>query len=63
MRNMEVEHQKAKKKAQALDGIALLAEAAKDLWTLLVKTVICYVFWEILYFVIIILTLSHRWVG
>ena len=31
MRKMEAEQQKAKKKAQALDGIALLAEAAKDL--------------------------------
>ena len=28
---MEAEQQKARKKAQALDGIALLAEAAKDL--------------------------------
>ena len=28
---MEAEKQKARKKAQALDGIALLAEAAKDL--------------------------------
>ena len=31
LRKMEAEQQKAKKKAQALDGIALLAEAAKDL--------------------------------
>ena len=31
MIDMEVEQQKARKKAQALDGIALLAEAAKDL--------------------------------
>ena len=31
MRKMEAEQKKAKKKAQALDGIALLAEAAKDL--------------------------------
>ena len=34
---MESEQQKAKKKAQALDGIALLAEAAKDLWVFLVS--------------------------
>ena len=31
LRKMEAEQQKAKKKAQALDGIALLAEAAKNL--------------------------------
>ena len=31
LRNMEAKQQKAKKKAQALDGIALLAEVAKDL--------------------------------
>ena len=31
MTDMEVEQQKARKKAQALDGIALLEEAAKDL--------------------------------
>ena len=31
LRKMEAEQQKAKKKAQALDGIALLAEAAKYL--------------------------------
>ena len=31
MTDMEAEQQKAKKKAQALDGIALLAEATKDL--------------------------------
>ena len=31
LRKMEAEQQKTKKKAQALDGIALLAEAAKDL--------------------------------
>ena len=29
--NLEQEQKKAKRKAQALDGIALLAEAAKDL--------------------------------
>ena len=29
--NMEAEQKRARKKAQALDGIALLAEAAKDL--------------------------------
>jgi len=29
--DMEVEQKRARKKAQALDGIALLAEAAKDL--------------------------------
>ena len=34
---MEAEQQRARKKAQALDGIALLAEAAKDLWVLLVR--------------------------
>ena len=31
MKDMETEQQKARKKDQALDGIALLAEAAKDL--------------------------------
>ena len=31
MTDMEAEQQKARKKAQALDGIALLVEAAKDL--------------------------------
>ena len=31
MTKMEAEQQKARKKAQALDGIDLLAEAAKDL--------------------------------
>ena len=31
IRKMEVEQQKANKKAQALDGIALLEEVAKDL--------------------------------
>ena len=41
---MEAKQQKARKKAQALDGIALLAEAAKDLWALLAKTITCYVF-------------------
>ena len=35
---MEAEQQKTRKKAQALDGIALLAEAAKDLWALLAKS-------------------------
>ena len=29
--DLEVDHQKARKKTQALEGIALLAEAAKDL--------------------------------
>ena len=47
---MEAEQQKARKNAQALDGIALLAEAAKDLWALLAKTVTCYVFEE--YFIL-----------
>ena len=37
MRKMEAKQQKAKKKAQALDGIALLAEAAKDLWVFSVR--------------------------
>ena len=46
---MEAEQQKAKKKAQALDGIALLAEAAKDLWALLAKTVTFYVLMSILF--------------
>ena len=41
---MEAEEQKDRKKSQALDGIALLAEAAKDLWALLAKIVTCYVF-------------------
>ena len=31
MKNMETEQQKARKKAEPLDGIALLVEAAKDL--------------------------------
>ena len=31
MTDMETEQKKARKKAQALDGIALLAESAKDL--------------------------------
>ena len=31
MTEMEAEQQKARRKAQALEGIALLAEAAKDL--------------------------------
>ena len=31
MTDMEVEQQKSRKRAQALDGIALLAEVAKDL--------------------------------
>ena len=31
LRKMEAKQQKEKKNAQALDGIALLAEAAKDL--------------------------------
>ena len=31
MTDMEAEQQKARKKAQALDGIALLAEVSKDL--------------------------------
>ena len=47
---MEVEQQKARKKAQALDGIALLAKAAKYLWALLAKTITCYVFEE--YFIL-----------
>ena len=34
---MEAEKKRARKKAQALDGISLLAEAAKDLWVLLVS--------------------------
>ena len=50
MTDMEAEQQKAKKKAQALDGIALLAEAAKDLWALLAKIDTCYVFEE--YFIL-----------
>ena len=32
--NMEEEQRWARKKAQELDGIALLAEAAKDLWVI-----------------------------
>ena len=35
--DMEAEQQRARKKAQALDGIALLAEATKDLSVLLVR--------------------------
>ena len=35
--DMEAEQKRAKKKAQDLDGIALLAEAAKDLWVLIVR--------------------------
>ena len=45
---MEVEQLKARRKAQALEGIALLAEAAKDLRILLAKSVICYVLKNIL---------------
>ena len=41
---MQEEQQKARKKAQALEGIELLAKAAKDLWALLAKVVTCYVF-------------------
>ena len=51
MTEMEAEQQKARKKAQALDGIALLVEVAKDLWALLAKTVTCYVFEEYFIFV------------
>ena len=44
MRKMEAEQQKTKKKAEALDGIALLAEAAKDLWVLLVRQLLVMFF-------------------
>ena len=63
MKYMEAEQQKARKKAQALDGIALLAEAAKDLWALLAKNSYFLCFDEYFIFVIIILTISYRWVG
>ena len=43
MTEMEAEYMKARRKAQALEGIALLAEAAKDLWALLAKSVTYYV--------------------
>ena len=49
MAEMEAEQQKARRKAQALEGIALLAEAAKDLWALLAKSVTCYVLKNILF--------------
>ena len=51
MTEMEAEQHKSRKKFQALDGIALLAEAAKDLWALLAKSVTCYVFEEYFIFV------------
>ena len=52
MTDMEAEQQKARKKAQALDGIDLLAEVAKDLWVLLVKQLaLMFFFGKILYFV------------
>ena len=47
MEEMEPEQLKARRKAQALEGIALLAEAAKDLWGLLTKSIICYVLKDI----------------
>ena len=37
---MEVDQLKARRKSQALEGIALLAEAAKDLWSSSRKLVI-----------------------
>ena len=43
MEEMEAEQLKARRKAHPLEGIALLAEEAKDLWGLLTKAVICYV--------------------
>ena len=43
MLEMEAEQLKARIKAQILEGIALLAEAAKDLWSLLTQSVISYV--------------------
>ena len=41
---MEAEQQKARKKAQALDGIALLVEATKELWVLLVRKLLVMFF-------------------
>ena len=43
MAEMEAEQLKARRKAQALEGIALLAKAAKDIWSLLTQSVISYV--------------------
>ena len=60
---MEAKQQKARKKAQALDGIALLVEAAKYLWALLANAVTCYVFEKYFIFVIIILIIPYQWVG
>ena len=52
MIDMEDEQQKSRQKAQALDGIDLLAEAAKDLSVLLVKQLlVMFFFGKILYFV------------
>ena len=47
MAEMEAEQLKVRRKAQALEGIALLVEAAKYLWSLLKKSVISYVLKDI----------------
>ena len=49
MAEMEVEQLKARRKAQTLEGIALLGEAAKDLSSLLTQSVISYVLKDILF--------------
>ena len=49
MTDIETEQQKARKKSQALDGIALLEKATKDLWALLEKIVTFYVLMSILF--------------
>ena len=48
MEEMEAEQLKARRKAQGLEGITLLVEDAKDLWTLLAKSITCYVLKNIL---------------
>ena len=63
MVEMKAEQLKATRKAQALEGIALLAEAAKDLWSLLTQSIISYVLKGYFIFVIIILIGLFRWVG
>ena len=49
MEEMEAQLLKARRKAQALEGIALLAEATKYLLTLLEKSVTFYVLKNILF--------------
>ena len=40
MEDMEADQLKARRKAQDLEGIAWLAEATKDLWSLLTQSII-----------------------